>query len=211
VNTTQTTGPFATGFGGCATKGSCSLPQAINSYNADTTGNDVIDFSVHGVFGLGAKLFIANSHAVPLSIVGDGGQILSGQQTNGIFDIEPGGGAVLMSDLTLENGSSEYGGAIENFGSLTLLQVTVKDSFALAGGGIDNENALTLRQSTIEGNQAAYEGGGIFNNGTLTLYQSTVTGNQAGSAGGGGGIYEDGGTVQLTQSSVVGNQPDDIG
>ena len=62
-------------------------------------------------------------------------------------------------------------------GTLVLSGMTVEDGSAAAGGGIDNGGTLTVDDSTLSGNNAS-SGGAIDNGGTLTVDDSTFTGQQ---------------------------------
>lgn len=215
VNTTQTTGSYATGVGGCKTTvGSCSLPQAINAYNGDTSGSDVITFSVHGTFGLGAKLQIDNPNSVPLSVggLGPSATMLNGANTGGGIIGVTGSGPVTLSGMTLDDstggGYQGAGGAIVSDGSLTLNNMVIKNNSATEGGAIFSAGGLTINQSTIKGNTATAdgvgnpgEGGAIDNIGTLTVNQSMIQGNTATD---GGGIWNEL-TLTIDGSSVRGN------
>jgi len=136
---------------------------------------------------------------------------------------------VVLSELTIENGSAQYGGGINNSGTLTVNKSTISGNYASMscygcspsawGGGIYNGGTLTINDSTISGNLAtasvhhcdpigggcssyAY-GGGILNDGAATINNSTISGNGllAGVADG-GGIYNDG-TATINNSTVA--------
>ena len=61
------------------------------------------------------------------------------------------------------------GGAIYNFGSLTLTNAAIFGNSAANGAGVYNTGALTVTNATVSGNSARSSGGGIDNVGTLTL------------------------------------------
>src|SRR5262249_1734914 len=104
-----------------------------------------------------------------------------------VFQVDQGVTASL-SGLTLTGGHAIFGGAVVNYGNLTLTDSTVSDSSAAGlggGGGIFNQGSLTLGRVTLTGNQAGF-GGAIFTKGTaLKLTDCTVTSNTGFSAGGG--------------------------
>lgn len=134
--------------------------------------------------------------------------------------------AVILSGLTIRNGSAAKGGGIYNSGTLTLSSILVSANHATIaggsalGGGIYNAGALTINNSTISGNGAAAfglleyaYGGGIANNGgTLTISNTTINGNSAslGSRGNvngrayGGGIANLAASLRLTTALLVG-------
>ena len=117
---------------------------------------------------------------------------------------------VTLTNLTLIDGnglanptdSSTYaysGGAILNFGTLTVNNCTLSNNSAHYGGGILNTGGtLTVSNCTLSGNSAVYSppigplgaGGGIWSAGSLTVSASTLSGNPASRAG--GGIYNRG-------------------
>ncbi|MCA9968499.1 MAG: hypothetical protein KC423_29845, partial [Anaerolineales bacterium] len=84
--------------------------------------------------------------------------------------------------------ATNYGGGINNFGTLMVTNSTFADNEAtLSGGGINfGSGTLTALNSTFSGNTANY-GGGIYNLGTLNVTNSTFADNEATISG--GGIY----------------------
>jgi hypothetical protein len=111
------------------------------------------------------------------------------------------------------------GGAILNWGTLTVSSSTVSGSSAGAtGGGIYSAGALTVNNSTVSGN-TAYRAGGIYSKGTATLTGCNLTNNtaldgfpssflwgtsMAWNYGAGGGIYNDG-TMTVSGCTLSGN------
>jgi hypothetical protein len=89
------------------------------------------------------------------------------------------------------NGSPSYdgtGGAILNFGTLTIDSVTIGSNVPMfASGGIFSSGTLTASGCAVTGNFAGYlngdqgKGGGIFNDahGHLTIFSSVVRNNTA--------------------------------
>jgi hypothetical protein len=156
-----------------------------------------------------------------------------------VVDIDA-GAALTLGGVTLTGGhgvSADFGGGIENLGTLTLTDSIVTGNTATntSGGGISNDGTATLNHSQVNGNTAATNlGGGIFNDigATLTLNNSSVSGNAAANGGGifnfakltlnnssvsgnaavlGGGIHNLIGTVTLSNSSVRNNTASDSG
>ena len=148
-----------------------------------------------------------------------------------------------LSGLTLENGGGTawgsyygnsgfpspdpwdaYGGAILNFGALTVSGCSLLNnsvlpagsaSHAMYGGAIYNAGTLTLTDSTLSGNAACLfsassyvgRGGAIYNGGTASISGCTLTGNTAGdgySLGQGGAIFN-AGPLSLSGCTVSGN------
>ena len=119
------------------------------------------------------------------------------------------GSTVVLDGLTITNGDTDTGGAIDNAGgTVTLNSSTVTGNTARGGAGIYNDGGtLTLNSSTISHNVTKFEvgeGGGVYNfGGNVTLTRSAVTDNTASYVG--GGIYNNGGTMTVTDSTVTGN------
>ena len=111
--------------------------------------------------------------------------VLDGTANGHVVTVGAGVSGVTLDNLTIENGYSDYGGAINNGGTLTLTDSTVSGN---AGdyAGIYNTSAMTIIDSTIaknSGEESAGDGGGIANVGTMTVIASTISGNTN------GGIY----------------------
>src|SRR5271156_5985883 len=135
--------------------------------------------------------------------------IVDGNQAKTVFTISS--GVVLLSGLTIENGSAAggYAGGIVNQGTLTVSMCTITGNDGTGGyvGGIFNDaGTTTVTNSTITGNSVSggYVGGIFnFNGGTTTFSSSTITGNSA-SGGYAGGIFIDGGTTTF-QNTIMAN------
>ena len=115
---------------------------------------------------------------------------------------------VSIRGVTLLNGSVtrvEDGGAILNFGNLTLEDVTIENSLANRGGALFNNGLVTMTGSYFHGNTAIADGGAIFNNdsGTITIDLSTISGNDA--ENGGGVFNSTGGTLGINDTTIDGN------
>ncbi len=228
--------------------GGITLREAIQAANTDLSvdgstagsGTDTIQFAAVLVGGqtitLGGTQLLIDSN---LTINGPGASALTidGNGESVIFKVA-GGKTVTISGLTITNGNADegqYGGGIDNNGTLTISNSTISgnsaaefgggiytngtltisnstiagNSAAIHGGGIINYGPLTISNSTIAGNSAVNEGGGIYNNGTLTISNSTISGNYA-DYGDGGGIYTDG-TLTISNSTIFGNSAGDGG
>jgi hypothetical protein len=176
-----------------------------------------------------------------LTIVGPGITITSSPYINGafdqsngsrIFEVDGASTSVAISGLTLTNGGGTlligvfnghsydgYGGAILNFGTLTISNCSLgtdsinSGSDAYYGGAIANFGTMTISGCYVQNNSAwgtPAEGGGIYNAGVLTVSSSYVESNSA--PGGGGGIYNAGAAAALTvlDSIFSHNGPDNI-
>jgi hypothetical protein len=175
---------------------------------------------------------------ISLNVLGAGASttIVDGGGVHGVVAISPTGTAtVVLSGLTIRNGSASDGGGIYNYnGKVTISNSTVSGNVAYGGcnsrppmcfggigGGIYNSGGtLTINNSTVSGNMAkarvcpicygGSNGGGIYNSGgTLIINNSTVTGNFATAARPpypkGGGISSFG-TLTISNSTISGNR-----
>ena len=127
--------------------------------------------------------------------------IISADANVAIFGVEIVGGS-----------TNDPGGAIRNFGTLTLTNVTVRNGRAggstlhLKGGGIYNTGILNMVNSTVRDNVAFAGGGGIFNDGgTVNINNSTLHQNFGGAI-----LNEAGGTVNVTNSTISGSTTSSI-
>jgi parallel beta-helix repeat protein len=118
----------------------------------------------------------------------------------------------LLNSRLYNNHANFYGGAIGNYGALSIFTSTLDTNSAVTrGGGVYNYEGglLDIEQSTLSGN-ASQSGGGIYselfvhNNGNLVLSNSTLSGNSASQDG--GGIYAAGGTTKLFNTTIANNQ-----
>ena len=194
--------------------GKCSLPKAINNANSGTTdttdgdctiGTDIV-FSVSGEISISGGPLPAITGTV--GVDGSGQTItVSGGNTNGLFGVNL-GGSLMVSNLTIANGTTNVGGAIDNNGTTSVNDVTFTgNSAAEAGGAIFNDGtSLTISNSTFANNtqtvsDVANDGGGaIFTEaGVTTITGSTFSTNTASSNG--GAIYADN-TVSVTATTL---------
>ena len=208
--------------------GGCTLREAIANVNAaiDTTGGDcsagtgagdMVTFNLAPrariTLRLGELVVAQNSTIVGPS---PGSLRIRGTRANRVFNISS-GVVTVISDLTIEQGSSDRGpgGGIRNDGTLTLIGCTLNGNRARysAGGGIYNTGTLTLTACTLKGNQADLGGGIVNENGhALTVIDSTFTRNRSRC---GGAIVNEGSitpaTAILTNCTLTGNQSPQCG
>ena len=123
------------------------------------------------------------------------------------------GAIVVISNLTLVNGRSSTGGAINNLsGNLTLINsMLVNNTSTGNGGAIDNNSAssLALMNTTVSNNSTSTFGGAINNPGNLIIRNSTLSNNVSGFDG--GAITNLGGTLDITHSTVINNTATNCG
>jgi hypothetical protein len=126
----------------------------------------------------------------------------------GVFVVNPGVTASI-SNLFVEAGRADFGGGINNAGTLDLTGVDVLNNAATgSGGAIYNTGVLSIHASAVASNTAADGGGGIENLGTLTLDRSELLGNTGGARGGGLGQDATGGVpgaATLLNSAIANN------
>ncbi len=189
-----------------------SLREAIDFANADPDV-DTIEFDgISGTISLSSgELYITEA----LTIQGPGASLLSisGNDLSRIFTLDN-AGDVIIDGLTLTNGFSDYGGAINIIDStLTISNSVLSGNNAnIDGGAIFNDYGnLTITESIITGNIADENAGAINNfNGYLSIFNSTLSNNQAVNDDG-GAIDNDGGAVLIQSSTLSGNQAGDDG
>ena len=116
----------------------------------------------------------------------NGQATLDGQNAGYIFLINP-GVTVYLQNLILTHGRYSSGGAILNYGKLTLNNVGFYNNHATSNGGaIYNtpNGALSVNYCSFGGNSATCNGGAIFNYGHLGITNSAFAGNVASKDGG---------------------------
>ncbi|HEY1653469.1 MAG TPA: CSLREA domain-containing protein [Acidimicrobiales bacterium] len=185
--------------------GNCSLRAAIEAANNDYPNVDQINVPDGSDIQLTEADVLEISNSMFISGVGSGAApIVDGLNNTEVFylsgndSIVP---AVELTNLTIQNGSADYGANIyvgdsSDFpADLTLSGVTVTGGTATDYGGgiyVDEDSSLwTDSGTTISNNQSGDCGGGISNGGIndgggVVISGSTISGN---SAGCGGGIY----------------------
>ena len=175
--------------------------------SGDTIGVGPATYTENLTIGLGLKVIGARASTT----------IIDGGAVNTVVTVS-GTASVVLSKLTIRNGSATSGGGIANQGILTINDTIVSGNHAgggsifgpCGGGGIYNLGTLTISKSTINSN-SAYWGAGICNRAnTATINDTTISGNKAFTgfdstlSSEGGGIYN-AGTLILTNSTLSGN------
>jgi hypothetical protein len=148
-------------------------------------------------------LLVSDNLGIDASTLANG-ITLNGKHASHIFEFAAGTTSTLTG-LTLTNGLATYGGAIlvNSNASLTLEHANLSGNLGSMGGAIFNYGTLTLADTTIAGNHATYLAGGIFNEyGRLALNNTTLAGN---SGPAGGGIYNDYGEATIANTTLAGN------
>lgn len=141
------------------------------------------------------------------------GGVASGHQGGGAVLVESGANATFQACDFINNrtSNSNSGGAILNFGTLTLDQCLVSGNQAQHGGGVSSQGPFQVVRSLIEGNTATGLGGGLHASGSgLQAESSTLAANRAGT-GGAIALVASGGSnkvATLTALTVVDNRAD---
>jgi len=211
-------------FGGCTRSGTppYTIQISANTYSISLNlNNGTENNNQEDDFDIQTSLNISGVNAIQT--------VIDGNRLDRVFHINPNsvrGIAVIISDVTIQNGKSQQGGGgIHNRGaSLTLSNVVIRNNEggsdeAGGVGGIYNEaNAglgakVILNNVTLSDNVSNLRGGGILNhaitaNAEMALTNVTVSGNRA--AWQGGGIVTDANSsyiskVTLNNSTVTNN------
>jgi predicted outer membrane repeat protein len=126
----------------------------------------------------------------------------TGANAGGIYNA----GALTVNYCVFTANHGNYGGAIENYfgGTLWITSGVFSNNSAVSNGGgaIGNYGALSVSASTFSGNVGGY-GGGIENEGMATVGNSTFSGNTGSD---GGGIFTNvGATLTASNDTFSGN------
>ncbi len=181
-----------------ADSGAGSLRETIGDASCDT-----ITFNGDMTITLVSTLAISRN----VTIDGAGHNVtISGNNAVGVFYVNS-GVTFNLNQLTVTKGNrADYGGGIDNYGTLNVTNSTFSGNSASNGGGIMNWTGGTVNvtNSTFSGNSASNGGGGIGNGGTLNVTNSTFSGNTTLTNYGGG--IANGGTATFN-NSIVANSP----
>jgi Bacterial Ig-like domain (group 3) len=180
--------------------GTLTIP-ANTSITGPTSGSGYTLSNLVAVDGGGTVgIFYSTSAGVTVSNLAI--QNGNSEYGSGIFNY---GGVIAVANSTFTNNTATaWGGAILGYGTTTVTGSTFTGNSAQYGGGILNYGGpTTITNSTFYNNSASLEGGGIYNNDQTTVNSSTVTGNSA--VEDGGGIEWGGGTNNMANSIVSGN------
>lgn len=105
--------------------------------------------------------------------------------------------SVVLTNLTIINGYTKYGGAIYNNGNLTIQNCNFKNNSATSGGAIYSGATanLNIYSSTFEDNVVTNNGGAVFSYSYVGIYDSTFLRNK------GTGTYSTGGSIYINGNS----------
>jgi hypothetical protein len=204
------------------TNGVVTLRSAVQAANL-THGGNTIQIDVTGTLILGGGLTLSGN----IDVEGPGADKLTIKSLPGVvvgsglfsvFEVSPGATAIIdgltLTGIPLPKPGPADGGAIDNFGTLTVSNcILTGNAVGGKGGAIYNSGNLTVNRCLLSDN-TAHEGGGIYNDGgTLAVEQSTLMDNSAEDQPGllpdpstdGGGLEAFGGLVTISNSTIYGN------
>ncbi len=216
--------------------GAGSLRDAIAFANsnagADTVSFEPVFFSTPRTVTLSSQLVLTDTTGAT-TLTGPGVNLLtvSGNNLSRAFLINSGvSGAI--TGMTIANGNSTYGGAVQNSGTVTVSSSRFTNNKSDYGGAIFSVGVLSVSNSSFDNNAANFGtgwGGAIINGttaGAANLTACTFTNNYASSLGGAvigysfnitdstfannnaghnGGALRTDGTVVITGSTFSGN------
>lgn len=194
---------FATGIDTC----DITLGQITANKNFTLNGT-----TADGTTGVLIRVTNGNNAAIEIS-AGKTAKLMNLVFQDGKDNAIKNGGALTITNCTVENSTGLFGGGIFNKTGATL---TVESSLiqnnnspTLAGGGIFNFGTLAVNNSTFKNNTTTDVGGGIYSNSGMTVTNSTFTGNHAsgftGPTFGGGAIFSAFGVLNISNSTISGN------
>lgn len=198
----------------------CSLADAIAAANTDESvggcpagdGADVIRLTAN----------VTLSERLPrittdITVEG-GGYSVNGAFAHRIFFIDA-SGTLAIRQLTLQNGrasevrlptevSVEAGGAVFNYGVLSIAESSFANNTAENGGAIFSWGETSISDSVFSDNSADQDGGAIYNTWDLKISNGDFSGNQAGDDGGAiANLYK----LSINGGSFTGNSADQNG
>jgi predicted outer membrane repeat protein len=175
---------------------------SINAAYAVTSTGDTILLTAGQTFTGPNNTNLTFAYDLTLGRTGSGANpIIDMQNTADTrFCIIDSGKTVTMSNLVIQNGneSGNFGGAIQNGGTLNATSCTFSNNTAYYNGGaIESVGTLNLTSCTFSNNTATHGGAGAIESaGTLNLTSCTFSNNTA--TRGGAGAIESTGTLNAT-------------
>ncbi|MBN83318.1 MAG: hypothetical protein CMJ70_24560, partial [Planctomycetaceae bacterium] len=149
------------------------------------------------------------------AIYNDDGNVSSGRtiyssntaaSTGGAIYNTSNGDVTLLSDTLTLNSAPVRGGAINNYGLLTISNAGVTHNTSRDGGAIATARNLDMANSVVSYNDATNDGGGVYNDesGVVVTTETNFIGNTAGDDGGAFSNV-DSGVVSIEFSSMTEN------
>jgi predicted outer membrane repeat protein len=154
-----------------ATGGAIMNAGTLTITNSTLTGNRAEGNG--GAITNSGTLSVNNTNLTGNTSVGDGG---------GIHNSDT--GEVLLEAVGIEENEARAGGALNNAGNLEAYASSFAFNHADWGGGIQNTGSMFLQTGQVNDNLSGSEGGGLYNTGLLTLDEVLMRGNRATDGGG---------------------------
>lgn len=174
-----------------------TIQSAVNDTNCDTINLTTMTYVEN----------VTIDRTIKINGEGAINSIIDGDESDRVFNIGT-NGAVTMTAITIENGSSGLGAGIYNLGTLSLLESVVKDNTVfIDGGGLFNGPSakMIVENSAIINNRSTdFSGGGIRNEGMMYLNNVTISQNQSRWSGG-GVSNEDEGILLISNATITNN------
>lgn len=198
--------------GGAATDESAGDLNITNSMTiTGTSRTGTLVYAAGQSFG--DRIFqVSSGNVIIQNMKISGGYVTSGFG-GAIYNSNPGGNLAL-SGVILDGNASSYGGAVANFGSLSIDTSTISNNTAIYGGGIANFKSITISHSAIYSNHFMSSGGGLNNyyisgTPTATIVNTTIAFNDyvyspSYPAPSGGGIVS-AGDLDIKYSTIADN------
>jgi CSLREA domain-containing protein len=187
----------------------CTLRAAVQAVNF-LGGGHTINLSA-GNYVLTVAGALENSSATgdlditsgPVRIIGAGAAttIIDGSGTDRIFHLTRSESGLVLSDITLQNGSARFennggGGILVDLGTVVVSDAVFKNNTGNIGGAITlGVGSGDFARSLFDGNSASSSGGAIYHEGRLTVTDTVFIGNRARGGGSGGGVHSVGSNV----------------
>lgn len=112
-------------------------------------------------------------------------------------------GTVTLTDSQIKRNQARQGGGISNFGLLTVTRTAFLSNRAEVGGAVDLElGTVTMTGGSFRGNSASQTGGAVFNASSLTINGTSFDSNEAEE----GGALWNVGNAGLFDCRISGNQ-----
>ncbi|MFT7288359.1 MAG: CSLREA domain-containing protein [Halieaceae bacterium] len=201
-----------TNDGACT--GDCSLREAVAAAGS-VNGRALIQVPA-GSYSLSMGQLIVRGDVI-ITGAGQDSTTISGASASRVFMVpeDSPDSTFALRHLRVTAGAGEFGGAIQNFGTLVLDRSTVSDSVAFNGGGVFNKNRvalfgsrLTMNQAQSINNNTGFGGGLLDEGGVYGVFSSQIDGNTA--PFNGAGILASG-SGYIADAVFSGNQSDAIG
>ena len=138
-------------------------------------------------------------------IINGNGMTLDGQNKCQFIKIGTNSKITLNNIILTKYTTQKYGGAINNWGELTITKSTLKENTAHRdGGAINNNGELPITKSTLNNNTTQEGNGGAIHNqqGEITITKSTLNNNTAHR---GGGAITNWSHLTITESTLTEN------